>query len=411
MRVRLERENLDKLIGIHGFLNNLTERATCKVLRGMHFKVAEILNEEKIANIDTTTKIPNIEKEGIVIFVLVKYMWDTNRVLRSISHQLKIPFRCIKVCGLKDKNALTAQFVSIKGISAKELYRIRLKNVWINNVEYADKMLKRGGNLGNMFNIELELIEREYKDLPKFDSKIIYFPNFYGYQRFGTRRPITHIVGKYIVKGDLEKAVKAYIALPFDRESSKARKVREKMHENFDPEYGLKHFPKYLVEERIMLRHLRRRRDDYYGALLRLGKNMIRLFVEAYQSYIFNRLLSTRLDLGSLLRPTEGDITTDLYIPGKKLKVIALPLIGTKTKRPQGKLGAIYERILRDEGIDENAFKTIFGEFKGAYRNAVSCAWDVSFVRNNNKIIAKFSLPRGSYALIFLREFFDLIIP
>ena len=58
------------------------------------------------------------------------------------------------------------------------------------------------------------------------------FPNFYGIQRFGIIRPITHIVGKYIVKDDFEKAVMTYIANPIKGEDEETYKLREESTKN-----------------------------------------------------------------------------------------------------------------------------------------------------------------------------------
>ena len=40
-------------------------------------------------------------------------------------------------------------------------------------------------------------------------------PNYFGLQRFGATRPVTHLVGECILHGDFEKAVITYIGLAF----------------------------------------------------------------------------------------------------------------------------------------------------------------------------------------------------
>ena len=51
-------------------------------------------------------------------------------------------------------------------------------------------------------------------------------PNFFGHQRFGTTRPITHLVGKAILKGDFEEAAMLFLAKPSLYEHPSSRQAR-----------------------------------------------------------------------------------------------------------------------------------------------------------------------------------------
>jgi len=60
------------------------------------------------------------------------------------------------------------------------------------------------------------------------------FPNFFGVQRFGIMRPITHTVGKYILLGDMEKAVMTYVANPIEGEDESSYNARKFLEDNMD---------------------------------------------------------------------------------------------------------------------------------------------------------------------------------
>ena len=81
-------------------------------------------------------------------------------------------------------------------------------------------------------------------------------PNFFGIQRFGAVRPVTHLVGKALVEGDFEKAALMYIAEPFPMSRRKQKRLSQFVKETRDFKEGLKTYPLRLGHERAMMNHL-----------------------------------------------------------------------------------------------------------------------------------------------------------
>jgi TruD family tRNA pseudouridine synthase len=81
-------------------------------------------------------------------------------------------------------------------------------------------------------------------------------PNYFGVQRFGDIRPVTHKVGEALARGNIEEAVFIYLALPFPGELDRTRETREKLWVNRDIPAALKEFPEYLRYEVAMLNYL-----------------------------------------------------------------------------------------------------------------------------------------------------------
>ena len=120
-------------------------------------------------------------------------------------------------------------------------------------------------------------------------------PNFFGHQRFGTTRPITHLVGKALVQGDFEEAAMLFLAKPSVHEHPASRQARQELETTKNFKQAQENFPKQLRFERIMLNHLADNPDDFVGAFQRLPLKLQALFVQAHQSYLFNRFLSERV--------------------------------------------------------------------------------------------------------------------
>jgi tRNA pseudouridine13 synthase len=300
--------------------------------------------------------------------------------------------------------------------------------------------------LGNSFKIRIKALKhseatvevRLSKTMEKLES-IGGIPNFFGHQRFGTARPITHIVGKAILNGDFEEAAMRFLAEPSEHEHVSSRQARAELQEKRDFGAALQNYPKQLRFERLMLRHLVERKGDFVGAFRRLPIKLQQLFVQAYQSYLFNRFLSERIRNGFPLNSAEvGNFVVNVersglpmtktgrivnadclaevngLIKAGKLRV-ALPLVGTRQRLSEGAMGEIEKRILESEGMEPknfnvNAIPEISG--KGQLRSIVSPVRDfrvesVSPSANGlrqHQAELGFTLLRGSYATMLLRE-------
>ena len=363
------------------------------------FIVEEIMPNGKILKIENSNEEEN-EKNNYeyVHFTLKKYNWDTIRAIKEISKRLRVSRKRFGFAGTKDRRALTTQRISLWNVPIENLNKVRIKDIEIRDAKYEKERINLGHLWGNRFTItlrEISLNKEEIKrrinnTLKELNSKI---PGFFGLQRFGIQRPITHLVGKEILKRNFKEAVMIYLSRTFPEESEEARKARKFLAETEDFREALKIFPKYLGYEKSMLNFLIKHPNDMIGALRKLPKKLRWLFIHAYQAYIFNKSLSIHL--------TENK------------KVEKLPLVGYESK-----LDEITEKILEEEGIRKEDF--LIKEMpemssKGEYRRSffkfknfkvISIENENNSKNNKNKKVSlQFSLPKGTYATILLREF------
>ena len=211
-------------------------------------------------------------------FVLKKCNWDTMRAIKEISRRLGISRGRLSFAGTKDKRALTVQRVSVRNVPIENLTKIRIKDIILGGFEYADDRVHLGDLRGNMFTITIRNIIRDInsdsnscKDLNgceqrgcelndcDLSDRILNdqidsisdelktgIPNFFGVQRFGTIRPITHLVGKEILNGNFQEAVMIYLARDFEGEGDEVRNARISLSETGDIKKALVEFPKHL---------------------------------------------------------------------------------------------------------------------------------------------------------------------
>ncbi len=342
-----------------------------------------------------------------IIFWVEKRNMDTHEVIRLLSKKLRISRKRFGYAGTKDKFAVAKQRFSIwdpdMNIEEK-LKKLSFKYLKLYGFERGDR-LNLGDLKGNKFTITIRNIALGEEEIKKklektFEEMKKGIPNYFGVQRFGGIRPITHLVGIEMLKGNFEEAVKIYVAKPFDSEHSEVKKIREYLWKNWGDRKAyltaLKKFPKRFRYERSMLDYLYKRPRDFVGALRRIPKKVRKLFINAVQAWIFNRALQRIVEKHGI----------------SKIRDIKIPLVGYDTVL-KGEIGRIVENVMKEIGISQKDF-ILRGmpEMKasGGERNAMIRVKDMElkeifndeFNKNKNAIKISFSLPSGSYATVVL---------
>ncbi|MCL7411237.1 MAG: tRNA pseudouridine(13) synthase TruD [Methanosarcinaceae archaeon] len=380
-----------------------------------------------------------------LILELTKRNWDMHHVIRDLSRKFGISQQRIGFAGTKDRRAVTTQKISINNMTPQAVDAIYLKDVELKVIGRSNRPVKLGDLTGNGFKIivrDIELSEDELqRRLQKTTDEILEtggVPNFFGIQRFGAIRPITHLVGEAIIHGNVEEAALAYIARSFPDESEENRRVRDHVFTTKDYAWGLEQYPLNLRYERSMMHHLVTDPDDFVGAFGILAKSIRMMFVHAYQSYMFNQILCERVKIGLPLNAAvEGDIVcfknkdglpdisrtekvTSQKLNGinnlikRKRAFVTAPLIGYSTEWASGQQGEIEHRIFENSGVPIEGFKVpAMPELasKGLRREILLYA-QPEYVASEDelntgktKAVLDFSLPKGSYATTLLREY------
>lgn len=367
--------------------------------------------------------------------------WETHRLMRELSRRLGIPERSIYFTGTKDKRAVTTQNLALAA-SEEQVRALDLSRVKILETYRVDRAPKLGEHAGNRFTITIRGLEASIEDVQDRVQAIQEtllrhrgFPNFFGPQRFGSIRPITHLVGREIARGDIEEAVWTYIALPTRFDPANVKEDRERLWETRDVEQAQAKIPKRFDYEHQMLQHLAKNPGDHAGALTRLPLNMTRLFVSAYQSWMFNRILTQRAKQHPPWIALEGDILHPAHQDGTPNPDRAIPvtsknlercqeatregkgfptagLIGFDTQQAQGVQGRIEAEVLDQEPVQADDFRVLQLPklSMSGTRRAMWCPLDeleggVGEDDRGAYVRVEFFLPKGCYATCLLREF------
>lgn len=364
--------------------------------------------------------------------------WETNKLIREFARTLRISRNDIGFAGTKDKRAVTTQLMSFP-TTVEKLMEVDINRVTVLDMYTSRYSMKIGRLIGNRFDIMLKQIEhpldetREIVDQVRNDiMKIGGFPNFFGVQRFGAVRPLTHLVGKAIVNRDFRLAVEYYVGHPQEFEPDSLQESREYFMRTGDYEGTFETMNKYYTFERALLYHLIRNPEDYIGALDQLPRNLLMMFTHAYQSYLFNRIISERLRRGL---PLNEPVVGDLVIPSgpnrmpehvrafrvneaniDKIRArttefrsyVTALLYGNHSWFAEGEMGEIERSIIEAEGVSPEQF-TIPDlpacSSTGMRKELLCHVGELETEHGQDWVRFVFKLFKGSYATTLLREF------
>ncbi|WP_440953492.1 tRNA pseudouridine(13) synthase TruD [Methanococcoides sp. FTZ1] len=397
------------------------------------FRVIEITNREEG------------DKGKYTIVELTKHNWEAHHLIRDISRILGISQKRIGFAGTKDKRAVTTQKISFYDVPEEKIESIKLKDVELKVLGRSNRDIGLGDLTGNEFIItvreidigkdELESRMKQTTDSIKEQGGV---PNFFGIQRFGALRPITHVVGESIARGNIEKAAIDYIAAAYPGEPEETKEVREMVFNTRDYVEGLKAYPLQLRYERAMMHHLVSNPVDFAGAFETLPMNIRKMFVHAYQSYIYNTIICQRIKkelplnravVGDIVcfKNKEGfpdssriEIVTEDTLDGmnnlikRKRAFVTAPLFGYDTPIASGIPGEIEKSVLEELDVPLEGFKVPSMDKMASkgIRREILLGVDPNYSISEDElnpgkfsVTLDFSLPKGSYATTVLREY------
>ncbi|MBI0583398.1 MAG: tRNA pseudouridine(13) synthase TruD [Methanomassiliicoccus sp.] len=364
--------------------------------------------------------------------------WEMNRLVRELSRTLGISRDAVGFAGTKDKRAITSQLMTFRA-PADRVMNLRLHQVTVEDAYPAKKPLTIGDLVGNRFHVLVSGTSLRGEELTSSLDRTAGtlrdlggFPNFFGVQRFGAVRPVTHEVGKWIVKGDFERAVMTYAGNPVPQENEETQAARRTLDEERDFQRALDYFPRTLTFERTIIGFLARNPGDHAGAIQVLPPNLQMMFVHAYQSFLFNRMVSERIRRGLPLdRPLVGDIVLPvdrLGLPDHDHGVpvtaqnldlverqvrngracVSAVLFGSESVLCEGEMGEIERTIIDEEKLERQDFmvpQLHQCSSKGNRREVLGRITDLEYAVADEDVRFSFSLNKGCYATSLLREF------
>ena len=350
----------------------------------------------------------HIEKKGLT----------TLDVIRMLSKALSCKEKDIGYAGLKDAHALTRQTLSIPLRNPSDLDHLMLPGVKVLWAKRHQNKLKPGHLAGNFFRIRIrdphpKGFERARSILTVLEKSGV--PNRFGTQRYGVLAN-SHKIGHAILQQNFKAAADQIIGYPGQIQHRGWQEAADAYLKG-DLATALKRLPNHCRPEREMITILLKN-GNYRKAVLAVSRKLLRLYLSAYQSSLFDILVNQRLHkLGQLydgdiaLKHDNGACFLVKNADAEQVRAQTMeisptaPLYGYKVKLAHGQAGRAEQELLTQEGLELDAFRLAHGlSMQGERRPLRVPLRNPTCSLLENDLVLTFSLPKGSYATAVLAE-------
>ena len=354
-----------------------------------------------------------------VLFRIEKKGITTHRVIEHISRALRIDSRDIGCAGLKDRHAVTTQYLSVRQASLEQVQDLEIPGVKVLTAQRHVRKLRTGHLKGNRFRIIIRAVAPGAGKTARTIFEVIErrgLPNFYGHQRFGARQN-THLIGNVLLRRQWAEVLHQLLGRPGGETSEDLAQARQAFDDG-DLDRALKLYPvPFSMERKVLARLIKAGKAR--TAVRSIPFRLRRLYLSAYQSYLFNLAVTSRIQTIDQL--WEGDLAyvhasggvfsvNAPEIEGRRLRSMEIspsgPVYGEKMPLAAGEQGIIERNILARENLTVEHFRSSPGgvNLPGARRSLRFNISDISLDEENGSLVVGFFLPKGSYATIVLRE-------
>ena len=358
-----------------------------------------------------------------VFYRLTKRGMGTLEALEAIRRRWNLPAARIHHGGLKDRHAVTVQYLSILEGPA---HGLRETNLELEPLGLLPHPYGPAHFRGNRFTLVIRDLSREAAERAKTAIAQLPrdgLPNYFDDQRFGSVGKNGAFIGEAWLKGNHERALWLAIAEPNESDRPDARAEKEVLRELWNrwPE-AKERLPR--SHARSLVTYLVDHPTDYRGAFARVRRELRSLYFSAYQSYLWTLMLARLIERTT--RPEQRTAvdfkvgTLPLHhgldaVQAATLRAWQIPLPASRTPLPlKGWDASCCVEVLNPLGLTwehlrVKHLKDVF--FSKGHRPALFFARNLTHDLSNDelyagrrKIALSFELPKGAYATLLVKR-------
>lgn len=350
---------------------------------------------------------------------LTKRGMGTLEAVQAIARRWKFPRHAISFGGLKDRHAVTHQWLTIHRGPRRDLQQESFSLTYHGQ---ANRPFESTDITANRFRIVLrDMADDDMSGIAKAAERVRQFgaPNYFDDQRFGSLGESGEFIAKPWCLGDYERAVWLAIA---DRNVHDRPRIRD------DKDLLQQHWGDWELlarkltdsPDRGLFRHLTEHPTDFRRAITFLPADLRSLYLAAFQSAIWNDILAEWLREqlpGECLKPlTVGHqslLTWAEISPAssRELTELTLPLPSARLHLEPGPLLDLCERVVSRHGLALRELRVKYPRdsfFSKGDRAAVIVPRDLNVSpAGTASTILDFTLPRGAYATMIVKSLLD----
>ncbi len=238
--------------------------------------------------------------QGTIWADLVKIGLPTAEAAAAVAAGLGLPNEAVRFAGAKDADAVSAQRISVRGAELSAAAQLNFSNIVLNRLAEG-KGAATPGDLGGNRHTVFVRTERSFAaaalqaQVAEIESRGV--ANYFGAQRFGPPRFLSHLFGMLLCQGDFDGLVKAVLTAPSETEMPEAARLRAAAAKQYGDWSAMAAvfaaLPYSFRHENIMLDTLARYPAGR-GTISAVAAvpDQAEMWVRAYASYLANRVMA-----------------------------------------------------------------------------------------------------------------------
>jgi tRNA pseudouridine13 synthase len=356
------------------------------------------------------------------LYRLEKMGWTTPDALAVVRRRWHLEPARLSCGGLKDRHAATVQYLTIFHGPRRHLRQPGLALCYLGQVPAAYTSKDICANRFRLTLRDLAAADRPAAEAALARGAAQGVPNYFDDQRFGSAAG-GEFVGRLLVRGQFEEALRLALAAPYEHDRSAQKEEKRLLAEHWGDWQRLAGVLPPARAAGRPIEHLRLNPGDFRGAFLRLPAELRTLYLSAYQSHLWNRILArwlerhcrpeqlrpVRLRLGAV--PFHGDLAPAQL---EELARLQVPLPSARWRPAEADpLGVLAGEVLAEEGLalSELRVKGVRELFFSRGERAALCrpaelGWEFAADERHPgrvRLTLHFELPRGSYATLLAK--------
>jgi tRNA pseudouridine13 synthase len=367
---------------------------------------------------------PVTPSEGAyALYRLEKRGWSTPDALAALRRRWRIEPRRIAYGGLKDRHAATVQYLTIFHGPRRNLRHHDIALQYLGQVAtpYTSKDIQ-----ANRFRLTLRDLPADAR--PAIEARLVLLeregvPNYFDDQRFGSVLGVGgEFIARLLVRGQFEEALRLALTAPYEHDRAAQKEEKRLLAAHWGDWPRLKDMlPR--GHARSLIDYLRVHPGDFRGAVARLRPELRGLYLSAYQSHLWNRMLAAWL--GAHLHPEQlSPVTLRLDVvpfhhnlqaeQQREFAALQLPLPSARLQLDDADpRSGLVNAVLAEEGLEPRqmrikGIREMF--FSRGERPALCLPASLTYTfaddethHGRDKLMLAFQLPRGSYATLLVK--------
>jgi tRNA pseudouridine13 synthase len=385
--------------------------------------------------VEELTDVAPTGSGAFAFYRLTKRGWSTPDALAAVRRRWQVEPRRLNYGGLKDRHAVTVQYLTIFHGPRRNL---RHQGISVDYLGQLSRPYDSADIRANRFRLTVRSlgagqVEAALRNLDEVRADGV--PNYFDDQRFGSVvSPLSprgrgvgaegpEFVARQLVLGQFEGALRLALAAPYEHDRAPQKEEKALLRAHWGDWAALKEkLPR--GHARSLVDYLLHHPGDFRGAVARLRPELRGLYLSAYQSHLWNRMLARRVEescrpdqvvavalkLGTLpmWRRLDDEQRRDfegltLPLPSARLKI--------DTTDPRA---GLVQAVLAEEGLElkqmqVKGVRELF--FSKGERPALCWPANLEAARaadelnaGREKLTLGFELPRGSYATLVVKR-------